>query len=128
MEYILQKKENIRYSRSEANILICGKQMGDPLEYKRDPYFGLDWTRNLAVTMMELGGKKVSREAADIRSSSFSRYIEDVGFPVSDLDKVLYELAVRKPGYFFFRFCKPGFRQGSGFKAAYSCCSFLPVY
>ncbi len=80
---------------------LRGNRWSDPYEQVRDPYFGLDWTRNLAISILELSGKNYPKEAADVKSSSFSRYVEDVGFPVSDLPKVLYELSVKKPGYFF---------------------------
>jgi hypothetical protein len=80
---------------------LRGNRWSDPYEEVRDPYFGLDWTRNLAVSLLELSGKSYSPEAADVKASSLSRYVEDVGFPVSDLPLVLYELAVKKPGYFF---------------------------
>lgn len=82
---------------------LRGHRWSQPREDDRDPYFGLDWTRNLATTVLsaERGGEAVHPEAADVRSVPYSTYVEDVGYPVSRLAQVMYLLAVREPGYFY---------------------------
>jgi hypothetical protein len=74
------------------------------LEYEdqRDPYFGLDWTRNIAVAIASAAGEEVSGpESADLRDIPWYYYTEDVGYRVEDLIPVLYLQAVRQPGRFY---------------------------
>ena len=82
---------------------VRGHRWSEPLEDTRDPYFGLDWTRNLAVTMLsaEHGGADTHPEAADVRDVPYATYVEDVGFPVEQLPQILYILAVQEPGNFY---------------------------
>jgi hypothetical protein len=79
-----------------------GTRWSDGYERELDPYFGLDWTRNLALHWEAVrSGEDVdlgSPEAMDVRSFSFARYREDIGYPVKQLNRLLYRLAVREPG------------------------------
>jgi hypothetical protein len=72
-------------------------------EDERDPYFGLDWSRNLAVSLLRLEHprRELDPESADVRDVRYTRYVEDVGFPVDDLSRILYTLAVDEPGHFY---------------------------
>jgi hypothetical protein len=84
------------------HLELRGHRWSEPVEELRDPYFGLDWTRNLATTMLaEEAGSPVHPEAADVRSVPFASYVEDVGFAVSRLPLIMYSLAVTEPGYFY---------------------------
>lgn len=72
------------------------------LDDLRDPYFGLDWTRNLALRMYALD-RRVSPEtlhpgSRDVREIRSADRIENVGYRVEDLHHVLYRLALREPG------------------------------
>ena len=82
---------------------LRGHRWSEPREEDRDPYFGLDWTRNLATAMLsaEHGGAETHPESADVRSVPYATYIEDVGYPVDQLAQIMYLLAVREPGYFY---------------------------
>lgn len=82
---------------------LRGHRWSEPREDDRDPYFGLDWTRNLATTMLSAshGGRDVHPESADVREVRYANYVEDVGFAVERLPLVLYELAVHEPGHFY---------------------------
>lgn len=84
---------------------LRGTQLSGFYEEARDPYFGLDWSRNLAVTMGALDrgvdANSLHPESADVRVSAFDNYIEDVGFEVARLPIILYELALREPGHFY---------------------------
>ncbi len=88
----------------KKHLELRGNRWSQPVENTRDPYFGLDWTRNIAVALMALDdpGRQLSPTAADVRVVPFSRYVENVGYPIADLKRVLYFLAVRDPGYFYF--------------------------
>lgn len=87
----------------EKHLDLRGHRWSEPLEDARDPYFGLDWTRNLAVTMLSAsqGGREVHPEAADVRSLPYATYVEDVGYPVAELPRIMYLLAVDEPGHFY---------------------------
>lgn len=82
-----------------------GTSWSAPLEDARDPYFGLDWTRNLAVEMAALDRGvdplSIDPESRDVRSVSTARYVEDVGYRIDSLTRVLYELARTEPGTFY---------------------------
>lgn len=71
------------------------------LEYEdlRDPYFGLDWTRNIAVTIARAQGLPISSpEDMDVRDVPWFDYREDMGYPVDDLVSVMYLQAIQDPG------------------------------
>ncbi len=71
------------------------------LEYEdeRDPYFGLDWTRNIAVSLAAAAGDSPdSPEFADVRHLPWYSYREDLGYAVEHIIPVMYLLALRDPG------------------------------
>ncbi|TVR90744.1 MAG: hypothetical protein EA428_07495 [Spirochaetaceae bacterium] len=85
-----------------------GHRWGLQHDALRDPYFGLDWTRNLALAAhslhvhgTEVPDHTIDPRAADVNSVPFSRYTRDVGFPVSELGRIMYLLAVSEPGHFY---------------------------
>ena len=77
---------------------LRGNLWSDRYEAERDPYFGLDWTRNLAMTLRGLDAGDPDPERSDVRSVPYFRYIEDVGYPVANLDLIMYLLAQERPG------------------------------
>jgi hypothetical protein len=126
----------------EKHLDLRGHQWSRLNEDERDPYFGLDWSRNLARYLAALeerpaagrsevaeasgpaaghaaatvesrpaaSGSAVTNrvretlphpEAQDVRSVPFSRYVEDVGYPVDELPRILYFLARSEPGNFY---------------------------
>lgn len=73
------------------------------MDEERDPYFGLDWTRNLARVWEE-----VRREAPvedptlpDVTEAPFFHYRENIGFELENLRALLYLLAIENPGAFY---------------------------
>jgi len=82
---------------------IRGNRWSARYESVRDPYFGLDWSRNLAVSLAEARNniKITGPESMDVRDSKYIRYIEDVGYPVKNLRFLMFRLSVLYPGYFF---------------------------
>jgi hypothetical protein len=76
-----------------------GNRWSARYEDERDPYFGLDWSRNLALAAA--GRDSGDSEAADVRRVPYLSYVEDVGYPVEALGLAVYLLAVREPGYFY---------------------------
>lgn len=85
-------------SLKEKHYDYRGTSLSKKYEDDRDPYFGLDWTRNLA---MSAAGRKNHPEAFDVRKVSFLNYGEDVGYLADKIDLVLYQLAVKEPGTFY---------------------------
>lgn len=79
-----------------------GNRWSGRYESVRDPYFGLDWTRNLAAQLKKARyGGEVKSEFADVREVPFFRYTDDVGFEAEHLPIILYLLAIQEPGYFY---------------------------
>jgi hypothetical protein len=91
-----------------------GSSFSDPYEALRDPYFGLDWTRNLGLSAAKafLSGS-VGLEEVEVRSSPvgayirrsgtavqavpYAGYLKDAGFGVEGLQALLYTLAADHP-------------------------------
>lgn len=71
-------------------------------EDERDPYFGLDWTRNLALAVRGQSADEVSPEAYDVRTVAYANYVEDAGYALSELPLVLYLEASQNPGWIYF--------------------------
>jgi hypothetical protein len=88
----------------EKHLALRGHQWSQRLEDERDPYFGLDWCRNIARqlaasdALAAVGAELPHPEFADVRNVPFSRYVEDVGYPVEEIGRVLYLLAIQEPG------------------------------
>ncbi len=80
-----------------------GNRWSKRYERERDPYFGLDWSRNLACALLSAreGTKITDPEVVDVRDSRYIPYVEDVGYPVKDLRFLLFYLAYKYPGYFY---------------------------
>ena len=70
----------------------------------RDPYFGLDWIRNLVRVLNRSVGFAAREEAGqafDITDVPFFEYRENIGYELENLKTVLYLLAVENPGAFY---------------------------
>ncbi|MBN1799122.1 MAG: hypothetical protein JW822_11125 [Spirochaetales bacterium] len=81
---------------------LRGNRWNKEYDKYRDLYFGLDWTRNLAVALEQArSGESLSYEDADVRYIKYFKYREDSGYPVKDLKLLLYILATREPGHFY---------------------------
>ena len=87
---------NLAYSAFDKNIRLELESL------LRDPYFGLDWNRNLAYHAesarlnKELSAdQKLALEAGNLSGLS---YTPDMGYPLEHLSYALYELASRRPG------------------------------
>ena len=68
----------------------------------RDPYFGLDWVRNIASALYERKtGIKSNLKDFDVNETPFFDYIENIGYAIEDLSAVLYLQAIKNPGSFY---------------------------
>ncbi len=99
-------------------------------ENRRDPYFGLDWTRNLAVTLeaMRTGAVYFGPESSDIRNVPFFAYIEDVGYSIEDLEPILYFLAVKHPNRFYFGSVNSEFGRNPPLRQHHHVVSLFPFF
>ncbi len=92
-----------------------GTSFSEPYEDALDPYFGLDWTRNLAAAAaaavrgsgsaalseieVRQGAVAALRLSGDPNSQrSYLPYMKDVGFAMEGLKATLFGLAVDEPG------------------------------
>jgi hypothetical protein len=86
----------------EKHLDYRGNRWSLRFEDERDPYFGLDWSRNLAVSLWRARGyKSLSPEDFDVRRIEFLAYREDVGYPVEDLKVLMFLEAAANPGHFY---------------------------
>jgi hypothetical protein len=84
------------------NLELRGNRWSAGHELDRDPYFGLDWARNLASALGRAYGEaEAGPEASDLRRLDFLEYREDVGYPVEELELALFLAAARSPGSFY---------------------------
>ncbi len=83
---------------------LRGTSLTDRYEQERDPFFGLDWTRNLAVSLRSPDPQAESEdpESADVRHVRYASYVEDAGFRLAELELVLFLKASREPGHLYF--------------------------
>ena len=87
---------------SEKHHDVRGTVWSAAFEDENDPFFGLDWTRNIATALSESTGRTPSVRESDVRAVRFSRYVENVGYPIDELGRILYMLALESPGTFYF--------------------------
>ncbi len=80
---------------------LRGNKWSDKLEDELDPYFGLDWTRNLAHEVLKLYEPEVPVSAVDVDDLRYHAYKKNIGFPVENIETLLYELAVTYPQNFY---------------------------
>jgi hypothetical protein len=95
-----------------------GSSFTEPWEEQRDPFFGLDWIRNLAsqAGALLLSPSYGSLEEIEVRTEPFSQiivrdktasirsypgFLEEAGFGVEGLQALLYTLAIDEPGRFY---------------------------
>lgn len=71
------------------------------LEDSRNPFHALDWSRNLALAMDLLENSEAKYGDRDINYLSKIKSYEDSGFPIQDLERVLYLLAIKNPQSFY---------------------------
>lgn len=81
----------------EKHLTRRGSRITHRFEEDRDPFFGLDWTRNIARSLAGVSDP----EQQDVRYVPFWEYREDVGYPIEELEGILYTLAVQESGYFY---------------------------
>lgn len=79
---------------------LRGNSWSEKAEDERDPYFGLDWTRNIAKLYREAlyPYQELNPRSCDINSVPYFTYKDNVGYEMEHLKAVLYLAALRDPG------------------------------
>jgi hypothetical protein len=93
-----------------------GSSLTTPFEALRDPFFGLDWIRNLAAAAygtlrspsfavleeIEVSrcpfSRLILRKAGKTREEAYTGFLPDAGFDINGLPALLYTLAIDEPG------------------------------
>ena len=89
-------KEKKLITRGDTNSWNRAKEFG------RDPYFGLDWTRNIAKKLGELRvGHSIDTRARDLDNVPFFKYLDNVGYSINNLWSLLYLSTTNNPGNFY---------------------------
>ena len=112
--------ERLAVSPLKAPFGDRGSSLTDTYERVRDPFFGLDWTRNLAAAaeailrpssgfdiLEEIEVRKGtfsslilrSREGASLRA--YPGFLQNAGFGIEGIQPLLYTLAVDEPGHIY---------------------------
>ncbi len=97
-------------------------------ENSRDPYFGLDWTRNLAVELGKKRGENPSYKSYDVTDSSISKYVMNCGYPLDKLEKVLEEQSEKHPDMFYLGSINGMFGKNPSLWQHYHVVVFIPYY
>ncbi|MDX9801219.1 MAG: hypothetical protein RBT69_07780 [Spirochaetia bacterium] len=113
------KKKNFTERRDTLSLLY---------EDLRDPLFGLDWSRNIAMVLYELDhpDSRVSVSDVDVSTYPYEMYVPDIGYPVSSLKALLYYLAVTDPGYIYLGSINGDFGTDPVLRQHYHIAAFLP--
>ena len=119
MEISILKKKHVLERRDTLSLLY---------EDTRDPFFGLDWTRNIAMTIYELDNsvKKAGLSDLDVREYPYEKYSEEIGYSIANLKSVLYYLAVTNPGYIYLGSVNGDFGKDPVLRQHFHVVVFLP--
>ncbi|MCL2480466.1 MAG: hypothetical protein FWF38_02005 [Spirochaetaceae bacterium] len=119
MDISVLKKKNI-FDRRDTLSLIY--------EDERDPLFGLDWTRNIAMTIYELDNpeREIRISDVDVRDYPYEKYSEDIGYSIANLKAILYYLTVTNPGYIYLGSVNGDFGKDPILRQHYHVVVFLP--
>jgi len=97
------KRLDIEPLKKQSDTALREKNPWSSNHAFRDPYFGLDWSRNLASALKnsEPGSHSDNPRDQDVKSVPFFLYKENIGYELEKLKTLMYLLAVQEPGYFY---------------------------
>lgn len=84
----------------EKHYDLRGNSWSDRAEDERDPYFGLDWTRNLSYYYRKslYPYQEIEVDSCDVENVPYFKYKENVGYEMEELKAVLYLESIKNPG------------------------------
>lgn len=97
-------------------------------EDSRDPYFGLDWTRNLAVELGKKRGEETSYKKYDVTDSTISEYAMNCGYPLKKIEEVLLEQEKLHPGRIYLGSINGLYGNNPSLWQHYHIAIFIPYY
>ncbi|WKC77142.1 hypothetical protein [Borreliella valaisiana] len=110
------------------HIGVRGSVFTKSHEFNKDPFFGLDWIRNIAYRInnidVDLNLSKVKEN--DVNNIKFFDYIDNRGYKIENLEFLLYSLALDEPGYIYFGSISTGVGNLSNMVLHKHVVSFLP--
>jgi hypothetical protein len=113
----------------QRHLELRGNRWSRAFEESRDPYFGLDWSRNLAVALQQAAGYAgPGPEAGDVRQVEYLRYREDVGYSLDELPLALYLDRLEHPGSFYIGSLNREFGGEPALRQHYHLVVFLPYF
>lgn len=130
--YPLAKDETEKYISIQKLRTKHLKERGTPdiliYEDSRDPYFGLDWTRNLAVELGKKRGENPSYITYDVTDSTVYDYVKNCGYPLWKIEKVLKEQELLHPGRIYFGSINGYYGESPKLWQHYHVAVFIPYY
>ncbi|MBN2533459.1 MAG: hypothetical protein JXB88_11225 [Spirochaetales bacterium] len=114
----------------EKHLEYRGNRWSRWYEDERDPYFGLDWTRNLALELFRAQTKKniTDPESFDIRDIRFLEYIEDAGYAITDLEFIFFFLAGENPDCIYLGSVNQTIGKEPALRQYYHVAVFFPYF
>ncbi len=102
MKPLIKPTERLTWNAWSESRFAVNPEIRSQSDSMRDPYFGLDWNRNLAY-LAESARIKRNLTAEEQRALDSGKlysipYTQDVGYRLEDLSSVLYQLAILHPG------------------------------
>jgi hypothetical protein len=126
--------------------VLRGHSFSEPFEDLRDPYFGLDWTRNLAASVGRAyyGERGADPLEYEVQSSPFAavripggdgssakaypKEMKDSGFTLEGLKAALYTFAIDEPGRLYFGSINHDVGAEVRLRQHFHVASFLPQF
>ncbi|MBB6212629.1 hypothetical protein QIA17_03080 [Borreliella californiensis] len=85
------------------HIGVRGSGFTRSQEFNKDPFFGLDWIRNIAYRINNINADlnlfKIKEN--DVNNIKFFDYVNNRGYKIENLEFLLYSLALDEPGYIY---------------------------
>lgn len=130
--YPLAKDEEEKYISLKKLRIKHPQERGTPdilkHEKTRDPYFGLDWTRNLAVELGKKRGESPSYKTYDVTDSTITKYVMNCGYPIQKIERVLKEQGQLKPNTIFLGSINGLFGRKPSLWQHHHVAVFIPYY
>lgn len=123
-----------------------GSSFTGPFESSRDPFFGLDWIRNLASAMngtlkspafavleeIEVNqcpfSQIILRGGATSRTAPYTGFLSDAGFDIKGLPALLYTLAIDEPGMLYLGAVNNELAPKPRMRQYFHVAAFLPYF
>lgn len=117
---LIQLRKKHLDKRGTQDILIY--------EDSRDPYFGLDWTRNLAVELAKKRGENPEYKSFDVIESKVYKYVNNCGYPLLKIEEIIKEKANEKTNYIYLGSINGFFGDNPKLWQHYHIAVFIPYY